>query len=262
MVLCWKIIEELYMKSIIITGASAGFGESAARKLHAEGNSVLLLARREDKLKKITDELGENAQYYVIDVSNRKEVEVLFNNLPIEFESADVIINNAGLALGAGKAPDVDLDDWDTMVDTNNKGLMYISYFATKIMKPLKKGQIINIGSVSGETPYPGGNVYGATKAFVRHLSRNLRIDLHGLNIRVCNIEPGAVSESEFSNVRFKGDDKKADSVYEGWDSLTSSDIADAIVWTINLPERVNVDNIEIMPTAQTAAGLQIAKDQ
>ena len=240
------------MKSIIITGASAGFGESAARKLHAEGNDVLLLARREDKLKKITDELGENAQYYVIDVSNREEVETLFSNLPAGFESADVIINNAGLAL----------DDWDTMVDTNNKGLMYISYFATKIMKPLKKGQIINIGSVSGETPYPGGNVYGATKAFVRHLSRNLRIDLHGLNIRVCNIEPGAVSESEFSNVRFKGDDKKADSVYEGWDSLTSSDIADAIVWTINLPERVNIDNIEIMPTAQTAAGLQIAKDQ
>ena len=223
------------MKSIIITGASAGFGESAARKLHAEGNDVLLLARREDKLKKITDELGENAQYYVIDVSNREEVETLFSNLPA---------------------------DWDTMVDTNNKGLMYISYFATKIMKPLKKGQIINIGSVSGETPYPGGNVYGATKAFVRHLSRNLRIDLHGLNIRVCNIEPGAVSESEFSNVRFKGDDKKAASVYEGWDSLTSSDIADAIVWTINLPERVNIDNIEIMPTAQTAAGLQIAKDQ
>ena len=248
------------MKTIIITGASAGFGESVARKLHSEGNKVLLLARREEKLKAIVDELGDDAIYKAVDVSKRQEVEQFFNNLPVGFEAPDVVVNNAGLALGAGKAPDVDLDDWDTMVDTNNKGLMYISYFATKIMKPLKKGQIINVGSVSGETPYPGGNVYGATKAFVRHLSRNLRIDLHGLNIRVCNIEPGAVSESEFSNVRFKGDDKKAASVYEGWDSLTSSDIADAIVWTINLPERVNIDNIEIMPTAQTAAGLQIAK--
>ena len=249
------------MKSIIITGASAGFGESVARKLHAEGNKVLLIARREDKLKSIVDELGDNAAYKVVDVSKREQVEQLFDSLPEGFEAADVVINNAGLALGAGKVPDVNLDDWDTMVDTNIKGLMYVSYAAAKTMKSLGRGQIINVGSVAGETPYPGGNVYGATKAFVRHLSRNLRIDLHGFNIRVCNIEPGAVAETEFSNVRFKGDDEKADSVYAGWKPLTGSDVADSIVWTINLPEHINIDNVEIMPTAQTAAGLQIAKD-
>lgn len=248
------------MKTILITGASAGFGESAARKLHAEGNKVLLVARREEKLTKITDELGENAEYRVADISDRKQVEELFNNLPEEFHNLDVVVNNAGLALGANKTPDTNLDDWDTMVDTNNKGLMYVCYFAAKNMKPNKKGQIINVGSVSGEVPYPGGNVYGATKAFVRHLSRNLRIDLFGLNIRVNNIEPGAVAETEFSNVRFKGDDKKAASVYAGYRPLVSNDIADTIVWVINLPEHINIDNIEIMPTDQTNAGLQIHK--
>lgn len=130
------------------------------------------------------------------------------------------------------------------------------------MMKENGKGQIINLGSVSGEVPYPGGNVYGATKAFVRHFSRNLRIDLHGHNIRVNNIEPGAVAETEFSNVRFKGDDGKAESVYNGWNPLTGSDIADAIVWMINLPDHVNIDNVEIMPTQQTQAGLQIAKNK
>ncbi|MBP6880860.1 SDR family NAD(P)-dependent oxidoreductase [Candidatus Saccharibacteria bacterium] len=249
-------------KTILITGASAGFGESATRKLHAEGNKVLLVARREEKLKTITDELGDNADYRVADISIRSDVEELFTNLPEGFQNIDVVINNAGLALGSDKIPDINLDDWDTMIDTNNKGLVYIAQHAAKMMKENGKGQIINLGSVSGEVPYPGGNVYGATKAFVRHFSRNLRIDLHGHNIRVNNIEPGAVAETEFSNVRFKGDDGKAESVYNGWNPLTGSDIADAIVWMINLPDHVNIDNVEIMPTQQTQAGLQIAKNK
>jgi 3-hydroxy acid dehydrogenase/malonic semialdehyde reductase len=220
----------------------------------------LLVARREEQLKTITDELGENADYRVADISKRDEVERLFMDLPEEFRNIDVVINNAGLALGSDKIPDISLDDWDTMIDTNNKGLVYIAQFAAKMMRRNGKGQIINLGSVSGEVPYPGGNVYGATKAFVRHFSRNLRIDLHGYNIRVNNIEPGAVAETEFSNVRFKGDVDKAESVYNGWNPLTGSDIADTIVWIVNLPEHVNIDNIEIMPTQQTQAGLQISK--
>jgi 3-hydroxy acid dehydrogenase / malonic semialdehyde reductase len=246
-------------KTVIITGASSGFGEATARKLHKAGHRLLLVARREDRLKKLADELGDNVFICKADVSKPEDVKNLFANLPEGFSDLDVLVNSAGLALGAGMVPDVILEDWDTMIDTNNKGLVHMSLEAIEVMKPNNKGQIVNIGSVAGITPYPGGNVYGATKAFVRQFTRNLRLDVHGFNIRVGNIEPGA-AQTEFSEVRFKGDKVKAKSVYEGYRELTADDVSEAIVWTINLPEHVNIDNIEIMPTDQTAAGLQFAK--
>ncbi len=246
-------------KNIIITGASSGFGEAAARKLHKAGHRLLLVARREDRLKQLAKELGSNVYTRKVDVSKSEDVKNLFSNLPEGFDDLDVLVNSAGLALGSEKVPDVSIDDWSTMINTNNKGLVHMSLEAVKVMKPNNKGQIVNIGSVAGITPYPGGNVYGATKAFVHQFTRNLRVDLHGFNIRVGNIEPGA-AQTEFSEVRFKGDKAKAKAMYEGYRELTADDVSEAIIWTINLPEHVNVDNIEIMPTDQTAAGLQLAK--
>lgn len=246
-------------KTILITGASSGFGAATARLLAKDGHKLILVARRKDRLEKLGSELKTHVYTKVVDVSDRKAVKDLFDRLPAEFKDIDILVNNAGLALGLDLAQDADLDDWEKMIDTNNKGLVYCTNFALKIMKQRNSGLIINIGSVAGSAPYPKGNVYGATKAFVRQFSRNLRADLAGTDIKVSNIEPGA-AETEFSIIRFKGDIEKAKQVYAGSRALRPEDVANTIKWIIEQPLRVNIDNIEIMPIDQTYGGLVIVR--
>jgi 3-hydroxy acid dehydrogenase / malonic semialdehyde reductase len=192
-----------------------------------------------------------------LDVQKRRDVEKNLGNLPETFSHVDVLINNAGLALGMETAYEADINDWETMVDTNIKGLMYCTHALLPGMVARNRGHIINIGSTAGDWPYPGGNTYGATKAFVKQFSRNLRADLLGKAIRVTNIEPG-MAESEFSLVRFKGNAEKASRVYEGTKALTPEDIAEIIHWVVNVPPHVNINRIEVMPTCQSWGHLAV----
>ena len=211
-------------------------------------------------LKKLKTSLETEVFTYKLDVRNRAEVAKFFQAIPTEFLNIDILINNAGLAKGLEVAQDGSLDDWDIQIDTNIKGLTYITRGALEIMKRKNSGLIINIGSVAATVPYKGGNVYGATKAFVKQFSRNLRTDLFGTNIKITNIEPG-MAETEFSNIRFNGDKDKAKKIYEGTRALKAEDIANSILWIINQPEHVNIDNIEIMPADQTFAGMIINRN-
>ncbi|MCO5114521.1 MAG: SDR family NAD(P)-dependent oxidoreductase, partial [Bdellovibrionaceae bacterium] len=190
------------------------------------------------------------------DVTDRKSVEVLPQNLPQAWQDIDILVNNAGLARGVDLAQDADLSDWEEVIDTNNKGLVYMTRTLLPSMLKRNHGHIINIGSIAGSWPYKGGNVYGASKAFVRQFSLNLRTDLHGTALRVTNIEPGLVGETEFSYVRFRGDENKAQELYKNTQALTPEDIAESIYWASAQPKHVNVNSIEIMPVAQTYAGL------
>lgn len=244
-------------KTILITGASSGFGEATARLLAQDGYNLILVARRIDRLTKLAEDLKVKTYVKQVDVTDKAQVAELFANLPVEFSKIDVLVNNAGLAAGLDLAQDANLADWENMIDTNINGLVYFTHFVLKGMIERNSGLIINIGSVAGSAPYPKGNVYGATKAFVRQFSRNLRADLLGTSIKVSNIEPG-VAETEFSLVRFKGDEQKAKSVYENTRALLPEDIAATIKWIIDQPLRVNIDNIEIMPIDQSYAGLTL----
>ncbi len=239
--------------TILITGVTSGFGLETAKLLAKDEHRLILVGRRKDRLKEISDSLKTKTHAVNLDVTDRSAVKSMFEKLPAEFKDVDVVVNSAGLALGMGPAQDTDLDDWEQMVDTNIKGLMYVTRFALNGMKKRGSGLIVNVGSVSAFMPYRGGNVYGATKAFVRQFSRNLRIDLFGTGIKVSNIEPGA-AETEFSVVRFR-DQQQADDYYKGWNPLKPEDVAAAILWVINQPQHVNIENIEIMPTDQTFGG-------
>jgi 3-hydroxy acid dehydrogenase / malonic semialdehyde reductase len=245
------------MKTILITGASSGFGKATAELLAEQGHRLALVARRSDRLEELKASLPVEVHIATIDVADKAQVQQFFDSLPNEFRSIDVLVNNAGLALGMAPAQDATLEDWERMVDTNIKGLLYITRPVLDIMKTRGDGHIINIGSVAAHLPYRGGNVYGATKAFVRQFSRNLRTDVFGTSIKVTNIEPG-MAETEFSDVRFHGNTDKAKTVYEGARSLKAEDIANTIAWVINQPERVNIDNVEIMPIDQTFGGAAI----
>ncbi|MCP4368209.1 MAG: SDR family oxidoreductase [Deltaproteobacteria bacterium] len=240
-------------KTVFITGATSGFGKACAIRFVNEGWRLILAARRKERLQELQRELEKKEPVHIItmDVRHQKAVRAATENLPDEFKNIDVLINNAGLALGIGPSHEADLDDWETMVDTNIKGLMYCTHSLLPHMAVRKQGHIINVGSVAGTWPYPGGNVYGATKAFVKQFSNNLRTDLLGTQIRVTNIEPG-MAESEFSIVRFKGDSDKAARVYEGVQPLTPDDIAEIIYWVANLPPHVNINSLEVMPTNQS----------
>ncbi len=240
-------------KTVFITGATSGFGKACAIRFANEGWRLILAARRKERLQELQRELEKKEPVHTItmDVRHQKAVRAATENLPDEFKNIDVLINNAGLALGIGPSHEADLDDWETMVDTNIKGLMYCTHSLLPHMAVRKQGHIINVGSVAGTWPYPGGNVYGATKAFVKQFSNNLRTDLLGTQIRVTNIEPG-MAESEFSIVRFKGDSDKAARVYEGVQPLTPDDIAEIIYWVANLPPHVNINSLEVMPTNQS----------
>ncbi|MFB0969150.1 MAG: SDR family NAD(P)-dependent oxidoreductase, partial [Pseudomonadales bacterium] len=180
--------------------------------------------------------------------------------LPEDFSDIDILVNNAGLALGIGGAQEADLDEWDTMVDTNIKGMMYLCRTMLPGMISRGGGHIVNLGSVAASWPYPGGNAYGGSKAFVQQFSRNLRVDLLGKNVRVTNIEPG-MCETEFSVVRFKGDEDKAQQVYQGMQPLSASDVAEIIYWTTALPAHININQLEVMPTAQAWSPFAVHRD-
>lgn len=250
-------------KTAFITGATSGFGKACAILFANESWRVILAARRSGRLERLQKELGKDESVHVItlDVRNRESVRVAVENLPDTYKKVDVLINNAGLALGLEPAHEADLDDWETMVDTNIKGLMYCTRSLLPGMSTRKQGHIINLGSVAGNWPYPGGNVYGATKAFVKQFSNNLRADLLGTGIRVTNIEPG-MAESEFSVVRFKGDTDEAAHVYEGMKPLTPDDIAEIIFWVANLPSHVNINSLEVMPTSQSWGPFAVQRNQ
>lgn len=245
---------------VFVTGATAGFGESITRRFVAQGHKVIATGRRESRLQALKDELGESVYTLQLDVRNRAAIEEAINSLPEAWRNIDVLVNNAGLALGIEPAQQASLDDWDAMIDTNNKGLVYMTRAVLPAMVERNVGHIINLGSTAGNWPYAGGNVYGATKAFVRQFSLNLRTDLHGTALRITNIEPGLVGGTEFSNVRFKGDDAKAGSVYDGAEPLTPEDVTEAVYWVATLPKHVNINTLEMMPVCQTLAGLKVDK--
>ena len=236
---------------VLITGASAGFGAEMARTFVSHGHRVILAARRTDRIADLAAELGDAALPVTLDVTSRASIEAALAGLPADWRQIDVLINNAGLALNTVPAHDVPLDDWDTMIATNCKGLVTMTRLVLPDMVARGSGLVINIGSTAGHYPYPGGNVYGATKAFVEQFTLNLRADLVGTGVRATNLAPGLSGGTEFSNVRFKGDDSAAAKVYEGTTPLSAKDIADTAYWIATLPPHVNVNSIELMPTCQ-----------
>jgi 3-hydroxy acid dehydrogenase/malonic semialdehyde reductase len=246
--------------NILITGASAGFGKALAERLIAKGHRVIGCARRIDKLDELAESLGEAFLPVVMDVSDTASLPQIIADLPDAFSQIDVLVNNAGLALGTESAQNSDLNDWMQMVDTNIKGLMSLTHAVLPAMVARNSGYIINLGSIAGSWPYYGGNVYGATKAFVKQFSLNLRADLVGTQVRVTNLEPGNVAGTEFSNVRYHGDNDKAAKVYDGFKSMTGDDIGDILLWLIDSPAHININRLEVMPVAQTYNGLTIAK--
>jgi len=246
--------------NVLITGASAGFGKALAERLVANGHRVVGCARRLDKLNALAETLGEAFLPVVMDVSDTASIPQIIADLPDDFKQIDVLVNNAGLALGTEPAHKASLDDWMRMTDTNIKGLMALTHAVLPAMVARDSGYIINVGSIAGSWPYFGGNVYGATKAFVKQFSLNLRADLIGTQVRVTNLEPGNVAGTEFSNVRYHGDDDKAAKVYDGFKTMTGEDIGDILLWLIESPAHINVNRLEVMPVAQTYNGLKIAK--
>ena len=236
---------------VFITGASSGFGAEMARVFVKNGHQVVISARRTDRLEALAAELGENALPIELDVTDPASIANALALLPQSWRQIDVLINNAGLALGTKPAHEAPLEDWETMISTNCTGLVRLTRAVLPAMVERGSGLVINLGSVAGHYPYPGGNVYGATKAFVDQFTLNLRADLVGTGVRATNLAPGLCGGTEFSNVRFKGDDAAAAKVYEGTSPLTAKDIADTAYWIATLPPHVNVNSIELMPTCQ-----------
>jgi len=245
-------------RTVFVTGASAGFGVAIARRFVATGARVIVCARRADRLTGLAAELGTAVHAIELDVRDQASVERAIGALPPPFAEIDVLVNNAGLAKGLEPAQRAELDDWDEMIDTNCKGLVYTTHAILPGMVARGRGHVINIGSVAGSYPYPGGNVYGASKAFVHQFSLNLRSDLHGTGVRVTCVEPGLSSGTEFSTVRFNGDEARARGVYAGVDALTADDVAEAVHWAASVPAHVNVNTIELMAVAQSFAPFQI----
>ncbi|OOS06644.1 3-hydroxy acid dehydrogenase / malonic semialdehyde reductase [Moraxella cuniculi DSM 21768] len=244
--------------NILVTGATSGFGEQIARDFVATGHTVYGTGRRADRLAALQDELGERFLPVCFDVADSEATVAALTK--IDLSAIDVLVNNAGLALGLEPAHRADSTDWQTMIDVNIKGLVTVTHLLLPHMVAKNSGTIINIGSTAGNHPYFGANVYGASKAFVKQFSNNLRADLLGVRVRVTNIEPGLCGGTEFSNVRFKGDDDKAAAVYEQVAYLTAQDISNAVQWVASLPWHVNINSMELMPTAQTYAGLTVAR--
>ena len=238
---------------VLITGASAGIGQAVAERFVGQGHQVILTARRRERLEALAERLGPKATVHQLDVTDAEAVD----RLAAELGPVSVLVNNAGCAHGMAPAWECALKDWLAMVELNINGLLRLTRAVLPGMVERNRGHIINLGSVAGTYPYPGGHVYGATKAFVEQFSLNLRCDLHGKNIRVTNIEPGMV-ETEFSLVRFEGDQEKADAVYQGFEPLTAEDIAEAVYWCASLPARVNINRLEVMHTMQSSAGFRV----
>jgi 3-hydroxy acid dehydrogenase / malonic semialdehyde reductase len=248
-------------RTVFVTGASAGFGEAIARRFAADGARVIVSARRSDRIAELARELGSDVLPLTLDVRDRAAVADAVSGLPPGFAAIDVLVNNAGLALGLEPAYGASLDDWDAMIDTNCKGLAYCTRAVLPGMVERGDGHVINLGSIAGTYPYPGGNVYGATKAFVHQFSLDLRSDLQGTGVRVTSVEPGLSGGTEFSVVRFGGDRAKAGQVYEGVHPLEAGDVAEAVHWAASLPSHVNINVIEMMPVAQSFGPLAVARE-
>ncbi len=236
---------------VLVTGATAGFGAQIARKFAQEGHQVIAAGRRKERLDALAAELGTALLPVELDVTSKTSITAMLAELPADWKNIDVLVNNAGLALGIEPAHKASLEDWETMIETNCKGLVTMTRMILPGMVERGTGMVINLGSVAGAYPYPGGNVYGATKAFVDQFTLNLRADLVGTGVRATNIAPGLCGGTEFSNVRFKGDDAAAGKVYEGTVPLTAHDIAETAYWIATLPAHVNINYIEMMPTCQ-----------
>jgi 3-hydroxy acid dehydrogenase/malonic semialdehyde reductase len=251
---------------VLVTGATSGFGEAIARRFLANGHKVIAAGRREERLDALKASLPLEQQKKLLtvalDVCDSETVDVLPTTLPTDFSKVTILVNNAGLALGLEPAPKAFLEDWDRMIDTNIKGLVHMSRAFLPGMVDRKRGHIINIGSVAANYPYPGGNVYGGTKAFVKQFSLNMRADLVGTPVRVSCIEPGMCGGTEFSNVRFKGDDEKAQKVYSGVQFLSADDIAEAVYWSATLPAHMNINVLEVMPVQQTFNAMNIHRGE
>lgn len=248
--------------NILVTGVTAGFGKAIAELLISKGHTVIGTGRRQEKLDELQTQLGDNFIPLNFDVSDLPTTKTALQTLPNDLlTNIDVLVNNAGLALGLEPADKTDFADWQQMVNTNILGLIHLTHEILPSMVANNDGYIINFSSTAGNYPYFGGNVYGATKAFVTQFSLNLRADLVGKNIRVSNIEPGLCGGTEFSNIRFHGDDAKAAQVYDSVQYVTPQDIANMVAWLIEQPKHVNINRIEVMPTAQTFAGLKVVKD-
>lgn len=248
-------------QTVFVTGASAGFGAAIARRFAAEGARVIAVARSAGKLEQLAGELGDAVLPVTLDVSDPEAVKTAVEALPQEWSRVDVLVNNAGLAKGLEPAHKADLADWDEMIATNVRGLAHVTRALLPGMVERGRGHVVNIGSIAGTYPYPGGNVYGATKAFVHQFSLNLRSDLHGTGVRVTNIEPGMVGGTDFSKVRFDGDQDKADKVYAGTTPLTADDVAESVHWAASQPAHVNINVIELMPVVQSFSALQIYRE-
>jgi len=244
-------------QTALITGASSGIGKATAEILAQQGLKLVLLARREERLQQLQAQLEPLTQCHIIacDINDHSKLRQALDDLPQAFRSIDILINNAGLALGLNPAHETDWNDWQTMIETNCLSLAYLSRQLLPEMVSANHGHIINIGSIAGTYHYKGANVYGATKAFVEQFSINLRSDLLGTAVRVTNIEPGLLNESEFSLVRFKGDAERASRVYEGLEPLKSEDVAESVRWVLSQPPHVNINRIELMSVHQAPGG-------
>ncbi|MEQ9809750.1 SDR family NAD(P)-dependent oxidoreductase [Streptococcus jiangjianxini] len=249
------------VKTALVTGATAGFGASIVKELVAKGYQVIGTGRRLGRLTALKNELGDAFFPLQMDLQSKENISEALDQIPEVFHPIDILINNAGLALGLEKAHEANFDDWETMIMTNVMGLTYLTRQLLPGMVDRQSGYVINIGSIAGNYPYPGGNIYGATKAFVKQFSLNLRADLAGTHVRVTNIEPGLAGGTEFSTVRFKGDDEKASKLYEKANSLQPEDMARTVAWLVEQPEHMNVNRIEIMPTSQSFGALPVYKE-
>lgn len=246
--------------NILVTGASSGFGRAIAQEFGSKGHKVIALARRKERLESLIQEIP-HCIALPCDICDKSSLQEAIESLPQDFKEIDVLVNNAGLALGLASANQCDFKDWERMIEVNIKALAFITHLILPQMVERKRGHIIMIGSIAGLYPYPGGNVYGASKAFVRQFALGLRADLSGTNVRVSDIEPGLARGSEFSLVRFKGDKDRADALYQGANALTPQDIAKAVYWVATLPQHININTLEIMPTSQSFSALNVYKE-
>ena len=248
------------MSLALVTGATSGFGEAITRRLIRDGHRVIATGRRQERLNALVRDLGDAVLPHALDVTNAAAVAALPESLPVDWREVDLLVNNAGLALGLSPAWKSDLKDWDRMVATDIGGVLHVTRALLPGMVERNRGLVVNLGSTAGTYPYPGGHVYGASKAFVAQFTLNLKADLVGTNVRVTSIEPGLVGGTEFSRVRFGGDAEKAAGVYKGAVPLSAEDIAETVGWLAGLPEHVNVNRIEIMPTCQAPGPLVVKR--
>lgn len=244
-----------------VTGATSGFGAAFARRIAKAGGKVIATGRRSERLEALANDCPTGSVLVrPLDLGDTAAIKATVAALPNDFAAIDLLFNNAGLALGLGKAPDTNLADWDEMIDTNIRALVHVTHAILPGMVARNRGHIINLSSVAASYPYPGGNVYGATKAFVRQFSLNLRADLLGKAVKVSSIEPG-MCETEFSEIRFKGDAKAAEAVYAGMTPLSADDVVDAVEAVLRLPAHLNVNTIELMPVQQAFSPFAVARE-